>query len=90
MPDTIVVNNEPFDVYISQEQIRRRVKELAAQIDRDYAGKVPIFIGIFAFSIFVFSFSLSFNFAMQILQFLDYINLIGVLIWRYVGLGFAL
>lgn len=46
MPDTIIVNNEPFDVYISQEQIRRRVKELAGQIDREYAGKVPIFIGI--------------------------------------------
>ncbi|MEK6649397.1 MAG: hypoxanthine phosphoribosyltransferase [Bacteroidota bacterium] len=46
MADTIVVNNDPFDVYITTDQIRVRVKELAAQIDRDYAGKVPIFIGV--------------------------------------------
>ncbi|MCU0453042.1 MAG: hypoxanthine phosphoribosyltransferase [Bacteroidetes bacterium] len=46
MSDTIVVNNEPFDLYISAVRIQDRVKELAAQIDRDYAGKVPIFIGV--------------------------------------------
>jgi hypoxanthine phosphoribosyltransferase len=46
MEHTIVVNNEPFDVYITTDQIQARVKELAAQIDRDYAGKVPIFIGV--------------------------------------------
>lgn len=46
MADTIVVNNEPFDIYITADQIRTRVQELAAQIDRDYAGKVPIFIGV--------------------------------------------
>ena len=46
MADTIVVNNEPFDVYITTDRIRTRVKELAAQIDHDYAGRVPIFIGV--------------------------------------------
>ena len=46
MPDTIIVNNEPFDLYISAEQIKTRVKVLAEQINRDYAGKVPIFIGV--------------------------------------------
>ncbi len=46
MPDTIIVNNEPFDLYISAEQIKARVKVLAEQINRDYAGKVPIFIGV--------------------------------------------
>ncbi len=34
---------EPF---IGEEKIRSRVKELAAQIDTDYAGKTPIFIGV--------------------------------------------
>ncbi|MBL8016857.1 MAG: hypoxanthine phosphoribosyltransferase [Ignavibacteria bacterium] len=34
---------EPF---IGEEKIRSRVKELAAQIDADYAGKTPIFIGV--------------------------------------------
>jgi hypoxanthine phosphoribosyltransferase len=46
MAPTIVVNNEPFDLYISAERIQARIKELSAQIDRDYAGKVPIFIGV--------------------------------------------
>jgi hypoxanthine phosphoribosyltransferase len=46
MSNTIIVNNEPFDLYISAVQIAARVKELAVQIDRDYAGKVPIFIGV--------------------------------------------
>jgi hypoxanthine phosphoribosyltransferase len=46
MSETIVVNNEPFDLYISASQIQTRVRELAEQIDRDYAGKVPIFIGV--------------------------------------------
>ena len=34
---------EPF---IGEAKIRCRVKELAAQIDADYAGKTPIFIGV--------------------------------------------
>jgi hypoxanthine phosphoribosyltransferase len=42
----IVVNNETFEVYLSEEVIQRRVSELGAQITKDYQGKVPIFIGI--------------------------------------------
>jgi len=46
MADTIVVKNEPFDLYIAEDRIQARIKELAAQINRDFQGKVPIFIGV--------------------------------------------
>jgi hypoxanthine phosphoribosyltransferase len=46
MNDEIVVNNERFRIFLTEEQIQRRVKELAQQINNDYQGKVPIFIGV--------------------------------------------
>ena len=46
MNSRIVVNGDVFEPFITEEQIRTRVSELAAQIDKDYAKKVPIFIGI--------------------------------------------
>ena len=46
MADTIVVKNEPFDLYIAEDRIQARIKELATQINRDFQGKVPIFIGV--------------------------------------------
>ncbi|HAV23324.1 MAG: hypoxanthine phosphoribosyltransferase [Ignavibacteria bacterium GWA2_55_11] len=46
MADTIVVKNEPFDLYIEEDRIQARIKELATQINRDFQGKVPIFIGV--------------------------------------------
>ncbi len=46
MNDEITINNDHFALYLSEEQIRKKIKELAAQINRDYSGKVPIFIGI--------------------------------------------
>jgi len=46
MAQSVVVNNERFDLYLSEEQIQNRIRELAAQINHDYAGKTPIFIGI--------------------------------------------
>jgi len=36
-------NLKPF---ITSEEIQARVKVLAAQISRDYAGKIPVFIGV--------------------------------------------
>lgn len=33
-------------VLLSEEQIQSRVRELAAQLSRDYAGKNPIFVGV--------------------------------------------
>ncbi len=46
MTDFIRINDELFEPFISEEQIRRRIKELAARINKEYAGKTPIFIGI--------------------------------------------
>ncbi len=46
MNDQIVVHGDIFEPFIGEAQIQRRVKELAARINEDYKGKVPIFIGI--------------------------------------------
>ena len=42
-------------VLLSEEQIRARVAELAAEIDRDYAGKDTLFVCILKGSVFFFS-----------------------------------
>lgn len=55
MRDEIVINNDRFTLYLSEEMIRQRIKELAGQINRDYSGKVPIFIGILNGSFIFFS-----------------------------------
>lgn len=55
MSDTITVNGERFELYIPEEKIRPRVKELADAINKDYAGKVPIFIGVLNGSFIFFS-----------------------------------
>jgi len=34
------------EVLLTEEQIQRRVKELAEQVSKDYAGKDPIFVGV--------------------------------------------
>lgn len=46
MHEYVTVNGERFKQYLSEDQIQKRVKELATQINKDYAGKTPIFIGI--------------------------------------------
>lgn len=43
---TIRVHDKSFEIYLSEETILQRVKELAATINRDYAGKRPFFIAI--------------------------------------------
>nr|BCX01741.1 MAG: hypoxanthine phosphoribosyltransferase [Bacteroidota bacterium] len=45
-PERIWCNGEPFRLYLSEEQIQQRVRELAREISRDYADKVPILIGV--------------------------------------------
>lgn len=42
-------------VLISKEQIDKRIKELAAQLDKDYAGKKPLFICILKGSIMFYT-----------------------------------
>jgi len=45
-----------FDrVLISREEIDKRVREIAAELDRDYAGKNPLFITILKGSVFFFT-----------------------------------
>ena len=55
MRDEILINNDRFTLYLSEEKIQKRVKELAAQINEDYRAKVPIFIGILNGSFIFFS-----------------------------------
>lgn len=45
-PAPIALHDKTFAVSISQTEIETRIKELGAQITKDYAGKRPIFIGV--------------------------------------------
>ena len=42
----IKVHDKSFETYLSDETIQQRVNEMAAAINRDYAGKKPLFIAI--------------------------------------------
>ena len=46
LPETVTCNNETFSVFISKDEIDARVAELGQQVDADYEGKKPIFIGV--------------------------------------------
>ena len=46
MEGIIPMKNDIKEVLLSEEQIQAKVKELAAQISREYAGKDPVFIGV--------------------------------------------
>lgn len=46
MPEEIRVNGEAFVQMISERRIKDRVQELAEEISKDYAGTVPVFIGV--------------------------------------------
>jgi len=46
MAERIKINGDTFEPFITEEQIRKRIKELAGLINADYAGKTPIFIGV--------------------------------------------
>ncbi|MDE3144167.1 MAG: hypoxanthine phosphoribosyltransferase [Bacteroidota bacterium] len=43
---TIQVLDKKFVPFISAETIQHKVKELAAQLDKEYAGKRPLFIAV--------------------------------------------
>lgn len=45
MKKNIIVNNETFKPFITAEQIKKRVKQLGSQINKDFKNKCPIFIG---------------------------------------------
>jgi hypoxanthine phosphoribosyltransferase len=42
----ITVHDKQFETYLSDATIQQRVKEIAEQINTDYAGKRPLFIAI--------------------------------------------
>ena len=42
----ITVHDKQFETYLSDETIQQRIKEMAAEINKDYAGKRPLFIAI--------------------------------------------
>lgn len=42
----INVGSEVFKIYLSEEKIQARIKELAAEISEEYNDKLPIFIGV--------------------------------------------
>jgi hypoxanthine phosphoribosyltransferase len=46
MGELIKINGDTFEPFIAEEQIQKRIKELAIRINADYAGKTPIFIGV--------------------------------------------
>jgi hypoxanthine phosphoribosyltransferase len=43
---TIKIDGMEFEILISNEKLQSRIGELAAEISRDYEGKVPIFVGV--------------------------------------------
>ncbi|MGQ0738702.1 MAG: hypoxanthine phosphoribosyltransferase [Bacteroidota bacterium] len=43
---TVKVHDKSFDIYLSEPIIQQRVKEMAGQINKDYAGRRPLFIAI--------------------------------------------
>jgi hypoxanthine phosphoribosyltransferase len=42
----IFIGNDKFVPFITDEEIQKRVKELAVQINNEYRGKIPVFIGV--------------------------------------------
>ncbi|MDI6401663.1 hypoxanthine phosphoribosyltransferase [Balneolaceae bacterium ANBcel3] len=45
-PESITCNGSTFRLFISREQLESRIAALADEINRDFAEKKPIFIGI--------------------------------------------
>lgn len=44
--DKIVIGDDVFVPFLTEEQIQNRIKELAEQISQGYKEKIPIFIGV--------------------------------------------
>ncbi|MCQ2058072.1 MAG: hypoxanthine phosphoribosyltransferase, partial [Bacteroidaceae bacterium] len=42
--DTIQVSDRKFSKFIAEEEILKQVKRVAQEINRDYAGKNPLFL----------------------------------------------
>ncbi len=46
LPEKVNVNGDQFRIYLTLEEIQKRLKSLGKQISRDYKDKRPIFIGV--------------------------------------------
>jgi len=44
--DSITIGKDVFVPYLTEAQIQKRIKEIAGQLNNDYAGKIPVFIGV--------------------------------------------
>jgi hypoxanthine phosphoribosyltransferase len=44
--DKVIVGDEAFVPFLTEQQIQNRIKELAEQISQEYKEKIPIFIGV--------------------------------------------
>lgn len=42
----IKLHDKTFDTYLSEQEIQEKIKGIAEQLNRDYAGKRPLFIAI--------------------------------------------
>lgn len=45
-PETVQCNGATFKVYLTRKELQERVAELGEQINNDYKGKRPIFVGV--------------------------------------------
>ncbi len=46
MKKKLTFNSDVFEIFLTEEQIQKRVRELGQRVNEDYQGKTPIFIGI--------------------------------------------
>jgi hypoxanthine phosphoribosyltransferase len=46
LDNKLIIGNDVFIPFISEEQIQDRIKELGLEITNDYIGKIPVFIGV--------------------------------------------
>jgi hypoxanthine phosphoribosyltransferase len=44
--DQLVIGDDVFVPFLTEDAIQNRIKEMAEQISQDYKGKIPIFIGV--------------------------------------------
>lgn len=45
-PERIIVGSEKFRIFLTEEVIQAKVRELALRISDDYKNRVPVFIGV--------------------------------------------
>jgi len=54
-PEKLTIGNDEFVPLLTEDQIQKRIKELAEQISSDYKSSLPVFIGVLNGSILFMS-----------------------------------